>query len=177
VSQLIFVAALNSVSDAIEEGSDGVVPLTQEQQSEAAETPALGLGESSAVGDEYNVTVNAVNLDATEDILAVNEFNEGPQGQFVLIDLSVEYTGSEEGDPWIDLGVNFVGSDARQYDSSTCTAVLEKNGSDVPTLENGGKGDYQVCMDVPAEAVQDAQIFVEPTVSFDNDSRVYWAVK
>jgi hypothetical protein len=177
VSQLIFVAALNSVSDAIEEGSDGVVPLTQEQQSEAAERPALGLGESSAVGDEYNVTVNAVNLDATEDILAVNEFNEGPQGQFVLIDLSVEYTGSEEGDPWIDLGVNFVGSDARQYDSSTCTVLLEKNGSDVPTLENGGKGDYQVCMDVPAEAVQDAQIFVEPTVSFDNDSRVYWAVK
>lgn len=58
-----------------------------------------------------------MNLDATEDILAVNEFNEGPQGQFVLIDLSVEYTGSEEGDPWIDLGVNFVGSDARQYDS------------------------------------------------------------
>ncbi|EMY35085.1 hypothetical protein D477_006261 [Arthrobacter crystallopoietes BAB-32] len=176
VSQLIYVSVLNSVSDAIEEGSDGVVPLTEEQQSEAAEIPALGLGESAPVGDEYTVTVNAVNLDATEDILAVSEVNEAPQGQYVLVDLSVEYTGAEEGDPWIDLGVNLVGSDARQYDPSTCSAILEKPALEVPTLENGGQGDYQVCMDVPAEAVQDAQLFVEPTLSFNDSDRVYWSV-
>jgi hypothetical protein len=129
------------------------------------------------VGDEYSVTINSVTLDGTADILAMNEFNEEPSGQYILVDVTAEYTGSEEGDPWIDLSVNFVGSDARQYDSSTCMAVLEKGALDVPTLENGGAADYQLCMDVPADAVEGGKLFVEPIISFDNDSRIYWAVQ
>jgi hypothetical protein len=177
VSQLIYAAMLTGIGAAIEESADGVVPVTEQEQQPAGDAPRMVLGEAAGVGDEYRVTVNSVKLDATEDILPVNPFNEEPQGQYVLVDLAVEYTGSEEGDPGIDLSVNFVGSDARQYESNACSAVVEKPAFDVPTLENGGKGDYQVCMDVPVAAVQDAQLFIEPTVSFDNSARVYWAVK
>jgi hypothetical protein len=172
-----YVSMIDSVAEAVEEGADGVVPVTEAEQEAAAEVPALPLGTSSPLGNEYNVTINSVNLDAAADILAMNEFNEDASGQYVLVDVTAEYTGSEEGDPWIDLSVNFVGSDARQYDSSTCTASLETGAFDVPTLENGGTADYQLCMDVPAGAVDGGKLFVEPTISFDNDSRTYWAVQ
>ena len=176
-TQAFYVSVIDGVAEAVEEGADGVVPVTEAEQEAAAEVPALALGASSPVGDEYNVTINSVTLDGTADILAMNEFNEEPSGQYILVDVTAEYTGSEEGDPWIDLSVNFVGSDARQYDSSTCMAVLEKGALDVPTLENGGAADYQLCMDVPADAVEGGELFVEPIVSFDNDSRIYWAVQ
>jgi hypothetical protein len=165
------------VADAVEEGADGVVPVSEEEQAQSAEAEVLELGASSMVGNEYDVTVDAINLDATDDILAMNEFNEAPEGQYVLVDLSVEYVGAEEGDPWLDLSVNLVGGDARQYDSTTCMAMLEQGQMDVPTLENGGTASYQLCMDVPAEAVKDANLFVEPLMSFDDDARVYWAAK
>lgn len=176
-TQAFYVSMIDSVAEAVEEGADGVVPVTEAEQEAAAEVPALALGTSSPVGNEYNVTINSVNLDAAADILAMNEFNEDASGQYVLVDVTAEYTGSEEGDPWIDLSVNFVGSDARQYDSSTCMASLETGAFDVPTLENGGMADYQLCMDVPADAVDGGKLFVEPTISFDNESRIYWAVQ
>ncbi len=47
---------------------------------------------------------------------------------------------------------------------------------DVPTLTKGGAADYQVCMDVPTEAMAGASVFVEETLSF-NDSRAYWGVQ
>jgi hypothetical protein len=177
VSQIFYASLIDSVANSIEDAADGVVAVDDGEQAEVAEATTLALGEGAAIGDEYNVTVKAVNLDATKDILAMNQFNQDPEGQYVLIDLVTEYVGSEEGDPWIDLAVKLVGGDARQYGSSTCMASLEKEALTVPTLENGGVGEYQLCLDVPAEAVKDAKLFVEPTISFDNDARVYWAVK
>jgi hypothetical protein len=177
VSQIFYVSILDGVADSIEDAADGVVAVDDGEQAEVAEATTLALGKGAAIGNEYNVTVKAVDLDATKDILAMNQFNQDPEGQYVLIDLVTEYVGSEEGDPWIDLAVKLVGGDARQYGSSTCMASLEKEALTVPTLENGGVGEYQLCLDVPAEAIKDAKLFVEPTLSFDNDSRVYWAVK
>jgi hypothetical protein len=177
VSQIFYASVLTSVAEAIEDSADGVVAVDENEQAEVTEATTLALGAGAAIGNEYNVTVEAVKLDATQDILAMNEFNQDPEGQYVLIDLVTEYVGSEEGDPWIDLSVKLVGGDARQYDSSTCLASLNKEALTVPTLENGGVGEYQLCLDVPAEAVTDAKLFVEPTLSFDNDSRVYWSVQ
>jgi hypothetical protein len=176
-SQMFYASLIDSVAKSVEDAADGVVAVDDGEQAEVAEATALALGEGAAIGNEYNVTVKAVNLDATKDILAMNQFNQDPEGQYVLIDLVTEYVGSEEGDPWIDLAVKLVGGDARQYGSSTCMASLEKEALTVPTLEKGGVGEYQLCLDVPAEAIADAKLFVEPTISFDNDSRVYWAVK
>ena len=133
----------------------------------------LPLGAAAEVG-EYSVTVSNVQLDATDAILGFREFNEAPEGQYVLVTLDVVYNGNEEGDPWLDLRANFVGSDSRQYDESTCTALLDRQGSSVPTLENGGAAQYEVCMDVPAAALPGQRVLVEETFGITGRTEASW---
>ena len=143
-------------------------PTTDGTSGSATAVPTaavLPLGADAEVG-EYTVTVSNVQLDATDAILGFDEFNDPPDGQYVLITLDVVYNGTEEGDPWIDLATKFVGSDSRQYGESTCTASLDLPAFDVPTLENGGAGQYEVCMDVPAAAIPGQRVLVEDNTSF-----------
>ncbi|WP_186764306.1 hypothetical protein [Arthrobacter yangruifuii] len=174
-TQAFYGKVIDDVTGSIEDGADGVVE-SSENEEEAAATDALALGTAAQVG-EYSVTVTAVNTDAAEIIMAANQFNEPPVGQYVLVDLAVEYSGDTEGDPWIDLQTKFIGADARQYDRSTCGAVVPNPDMDVPTLEKSGTATYQVCMDVPAEALTDAKIFVEPGFSLSKDDRAYWSAQ
>ena len=141
-------------------------------RSSAAPNPAiLPLGTEAEVGD-YAVAVSSVQLDATDAILGFNEFNQSPEGQYVLVTLDVVYNGTEEGDPWLDLNPKFVGSDNRQYDQASC--LLDLQGSSLPTLENGGAAQYEVCMDVPAAALPGKRILIENTVDFSGTDKASW---
>lgn len=151
------------------------VAADENDEAQTAAAEVLGLGEAAQVGD-YTVAVTSVVLDGTQLVAEANEFNEPAAHQYVVVDLDVTYEGAVEGDPWIDLMVTFDGADARQYDESTCMATLPNDGTEVPTLTNGGTATYQVCMDVPAEAMDGGTIFVEPTFSM-GDERAYWAVR
>lgn len=173
-TQMLYSSMIDKAVASIEDSADGVVESSEKEVEEAETSEALAIGSAAEVG-EYTVTVTAVDTNATEAILAVNQFNEAPQGQYVLVDIAVTFNGSDEGDPWLDLSTKFIGADARQYDNSTCSAVVEKSSHDVPTLENGGAGEFQICMDVPAEALSDAKVFVEESMSWD-DARAYWSV-
>ena len=138
---------------------------------------SVQLGKSAAVGPEYEVAVNAVNLNANETVLAANSFNDKPKGQFILVSVTVKYRGDKEGNPWIDLSPTFVGTDARQYDAADCGAVTPDPVVDVPTLERGGVASFQVCMDVPQAAINGGKLFVEPSLNFNDKHRVYWSIK
>lgn len=135
-------------------------------------TDAHEIGESAEVGD-YSVTVTDVQLDANDAVQSANTFNDAPSGQYVLATLEVTYTGDEEGDAWLDLGVQLAGSDARIYDSSSCMAVTPNPVIDVPTLTNGGKGSFDICFDVPVDALEGPVLYVEESFSFD-DARAAW---
>ncbi|WP_258934511.1 DUF4352 domain-containing protein [Nesterenkonia pannonica] len=61
------------------------------------------LGTEVSSGD-WTVTVNSVDLEATDEVMAENQFNEAPEdGQtYILVNITAEYVGSDaEGDmPW-----------------------------------------------------------------------------
>lgn len=193
-TQALYASVLDGVSDAVsgsnEKGSN-TSETSASKSSSGSSTPAaptpstvagsasqpLAVGTAAAVGKEYQVAVTSVKLEANAEVLAANQFNKAPTGQFVLVQLIVTYVGAEEGTPWIDLSPTFVGADARQYDAHACGAVVDQSAMAVPTLENGGIASYQVCMDVPTAAIEGGKIFVEQTMSFNNKSRVYWAIR
>jgi hypothetical protein len=133
----------------------------------------LSLGTFHLVGKDFRVSITAVNLNANRVIESANSFNDPPKGRYVLAEMSVVYLGSDEGDPWIDLGEKFVAADARQYDSNQCGAVVPHPGIFVPTLEHGGRAHYQVCWDIPVRALTRGKIFVEQTFVFEGP-RLYW---
>lgn len=193
-SQAYYQSILSSASGALRgEGSQGgtaplVTPVAPSESADEQARPSasaaagsssqpLSVGSLSAVGHEYQVAVSSVRLDADEEVLAANQFNSPAAGQYVLVELSVTYTGTNEGNPWIDLSPTFVGTDARQYDAHKCGAVLNQSAMQVPTLEKGGNASYQVCMDVPPTAVAGGKIFVERTISFNDNTRVYWTTQ
>lgn len=191
-TQALYSSVLDGVSDAVngtnENGSNtGATSASSSgANTTVAPTPSviagsasqpLAVGTTAAVGDEYRVAVTSVKLDANAEVLAANQFNDAPTGQYVLVQLSVTYVGAKEGNPWIDLSETFVGTDARQYDASDCGAVLDQGVMDVPTLEKGGKASYQLCMDVPTAAIEGGKIFLQRSISFNHKSRVYWAIR
>lgn len=135
------------------------------------------LGTAAVVGNEYQVQVLGVKLDATEEVVANNMFNDQPEGRYILVDLAVTYAGADEGNPWVDLSPTFVGTDARQYDASSCGASLDNGAMKVPTLEKGGTASYQVCMDVPVGAIEGGKIFIQKSMSTNSKARIYWGLK
>ncbi len=46
----------------------------------------------------------------------------------------------------------------------------------VPTLEKGGRAEYQVCMDVPTGAIEGGKIFIQKSFSTNSKSRIYWGL-
>ncbi|MGY1754667.1 DUF4190 domain-containing protein [Blastococcus sp. SYSU D01042] len=146
-------------SDAQVEESGDVVPL----------------GTPAQVGD-YEVTVDAVQLDANEVVAGANQFNDPPTGQYVLATLTVTYGGTEEGFPGMDLTAIFHGSDSRQYSDSDCSAVTPDDSMQTPTLNPGGVDTFEFCMDVAPEALAGGRLSIEPTFSWDSDERVFFAI-
>jgi hypothetical protein len=138
-------------------------------------TETVALGTPVQIGD-YQVTMDSVELNGNAIVAGANDFNDPPTGQYVVVQMTATYVGVEEGMPGWDLSAIFHGSDARQYRDAECTAVLPDDAMDAQTLNSGGTDTFQFCMDVPAGAIEGGQLSVEPTISFDDDSRVYFAI-
>lgn len=177
-TQAYYGSVLDSVGEAIQSGStESGSKASDSDKKQADEAEILPIGETAKVGSEYTVAVTKVNLNA-DDVLARNEFNDRPKkGRYIIITLDVTYTGNDEGDPWGDLEGTFVGSDARQYDSSACEATPPDSGYEVPTLNSGGKAKFKACFDVPPNAIDGGKLFIDELASFDKKSRVYWAIR
>ena len=182
-TQVFYASVLDEVERSLDEELNGapadavapelIDPLTEEAPAPAADVVPLGV--PAQVGD-YQVSVDAVQLDGDAAVAAANEFNEAPTGQYVIAQLTVTYTGAEEGTPGWDLSAVFHGTDARQYSDADCMAALADDAMEAPTLNPGGSDTFQFCMDVPPSAIPGGQLSVEPTMSFE-DERVYYAVQ
>src|SRR3712207_55943 len=93
LTQLLFVKALDEAGTSLEEAiadieaEDGPAAeeeVTAEDVAAAPETVPLGV--PAQVGD-YEVTVDAVELNADATVAAANDFNEPPAGQYVMAQL------------------------------------------------------------------------------------------
>lgn len=184
LTQAFYASVIDEVERSLDEELSGSAPVDggpSELVETAPEEPAapadeiVPLGVPAQVGD-YRVSVDAVELDATATVAAANDFNDPPAGQYVLVQLTATYTGDTEGMPGFDLTAVFHGSDARQYSDTECMAVLPDDAMDAPTLNPGGTDTFQFCMDVPPAAIAGGELSLEPTVSFDSEDRVFYAL-
>lgn len=137
-----------------------------------------------AVGDtisltDWDITVNSVNPDAAEEVMAENQFNEPPaEGrQFVLVNLDATYTGDDASNFWVDITTKVLGSEGNTFGGEmddSCGTIpgdLFNAGEQFPGSTETGN----VCVSVPAEQLDGALLLVEETFSFE-DSRVFVAL-
>jgi len=177
VTQLAFAEVIDEVDRAIDEGisESEAAPADPAEVEDVVETQVVPLGVAAQVGD-YDVSVDAIELDGNATVASGNDFNDPPVGQYVVVQLTATYLGTEEGMPGWDLSAIFHGTDSRQYSDSDCAQVLPDDAMDAPTLNSGGSDTFQFCMDVPPTAIAGGQLSIEPTMSFDADERVYYAI-
>jgi hypothetical protein len=182
-TQALYVSILNDVGDEIDKASeefedelDGNSKKSAADKAAADAADVHVLGETAGVGD-YDVAVTQMNLDAWNVISKENQFNEPAKGRYVMATISVAYNGTGEADAWLDLGATLAGSDNRNYDTSTCEAVVPSEASDQPSLTSGGQATFNVCFDVPKAALGDgASIYVEESFSLD-EKREFWEIR
>lgn len=178
LTQMLFVKAIeeveNSYNESLADADAEVAPTEPAAAEDVATTPeVVPIGVPAPVGD-YEVTLDAIELNANATVAGANQFNEAPSGQYVMIQLTATYLGTDEGTPGWDLTSIFHGTDNRQYADSECSAVLPDDGMDAATLNSGGSDTFQFCMDVPPAAIEGGQLSIEPTMSFE-DERVFYA--
>ena len=141
-------------------------------------TSPYPLGQTGELGD-YELQVVDVLPDATDQVLAENQFNEppAPGETFVFVRIEATYTGSDTGTPWVDLNFNVVGDLNLGYSQSTNTCgVIPDEGYEAPELFEGGTTEFNACWSVPEDEVSSLVMYVEEGFSFE-DERVWFSLE
>jgi hypothetical protein len=136
----------------------------------------LALGQSGQVAG-YNVTLTGFTIDADKIIADENPFNEKPTNQYMLATFTAQYSGPGKGTLYEDLRVTLVGSDEKEYESYTCTAVVPDDMFTASPVKSGATATAAVCFDVPPSIINGATFFIEDFSDFSgNPDRVTWSV-
>jgi hypothetical protein len=173
---VFFAVVANSFTEAF--GGTGS-SVTQPSSSSAAKSPKTESGSSqvgsrgnpAAVGaqiksNDYTITINSVNLNDTDAVMAANEFNDQPDSgtAYALINATVTYTGKDTGNTsFIDIAyVTASGNVINSYDKLVVGPDPELGGQE---LYPGASATGNLVLQVPIG--DDGLIRVRPGVIAD----------
>jgi hypothetical protein len=104
----------------------------------------------------YDITVGAPTLNANDVVAAANQFNEAaPAGtQYAILPLTVTYTGSTTGTPWLDIAAEFVTVDGTSHTTSDALVAVPGTLLDLNELYTGGSGTGNIVVNVPTANIE-----------------------
>lgn len=142
---------------------------------ESARNRPVAFGATALVGD-WTLRVSEVDFDATEEVLAENQFNEAPEPGHVFVTALVEgtYDGEETGNMLWDFSLKVVGEKSVAYgQSDPGCGVVPNDLLSVEEVFPGGTVKGNACWSVPVEDISSIVMFAEPTFSFDNERQFF----
>ncbi|MDS2172223.1 hypothetical protein Q7C18_05905 [Nesterenkonia sp. CL21] len=160
-------AATEEAADVAAASDDDDATADDAEQGTRANPYPLG---SEITASDWAVTVNSVDLDATDAVLAENPFNEDPEEghSYILVDLSVQYIGDDpEGDiPMVS--VDYVSAEGNTFRSSDMMTVAPDSFDSMSTLYEGATSTGNIAIHVPADGVEDGVLKVSPGMFADD---------
>ncbi|SNU01053.1 hypothetical protein SAMN06298212_10655 [Ruaniaceae bacterium KH17] len=195
VGVIVFVAVVgNAVDDAFNENVTAQPPAATES-AEPDDDAATGEDAAESAGpdgtranpypigtelrtDDWTLVVNGVDLDATDAVMAENEFNDPPEdgNVYILVNLTATYTGSDAAGamPWAL--VEYVSAGGNTFDalSFDTFAVAPDAFDSLTTLYEGASTTGNAILQVPAEGVADGTLAI--TVDMFSD-KIFVAVQ
>ncbi len=147
------------------------VALALQEGDGASRENQISIGEVGNVG-EYELTVLEVTPDATDPVLAQNQFNDPPAdgNQFFIARVAVTYIGAENGTPWLDLNFGAVG------DSNVGYAIFNNSCGVIPDdfigtndLFEGGSAEFNICWQIATGDAASLTMYVDEVIDFDGD--------
>jgi hypothetical protein len=129
---------------------------------------------------DWIVEFGSTNTDAEDAIAEGIEFSEpAPDGrQYIMAEITVSYTGEEPSDPFVDLGFEFHGSDGTAYGSgeSDLCGLIPNDLFEVGEMSTDDSATANICMAVPADAIEGGAWSVEYLWDLDDSDRTYVVV-
>lgn len=141
--------------------SPGGDPTTSASQgSEPGGGAVGGSVEVTTENGTATVSIGEVDWDANEEVAAASGSNAAPpEGQvYVVVPLTMTYSGSGEFTAWLDTTITFVGADGTEYD--TDSALVENDLFLADSVTDGETVEGSVVFLVPAEATEGGEFLV-----------------
>jgi hypothetical protein len=140
----------------------------------------IPVGQSKAVG-EWTLRVRNVTPDATNQVLAENQFNDLPaQGhQFVLVTLDARLSGSAADSEtfWTGMSLKVLGPRALAFDQSQADCgVIPDDLFSAPEVFPGGRIQGNLCWDVRQAEADSLLLIVKPDYGPAGDQPVFFAL-
>ncbi len=137
----------DEVSDEAEDAADSATdaPGTRDNP--------LAIGDE-VQNDDWTITLGSP-YEATDEVLAENQFNEEPEAgmEFWILPITATYEGEDTGHAGMDLTAKFVGDDGRTYnDYEPGCGVIPDDLMDIDSLYADGTAEGNTCISVPEGA-------------------------
>lgn len=138
-------------------------PAQTNQAEEGSRDNPLPIG-STVSDSEWDVTINSVDLNATDAIIAENPLNDAPAdgNTYIMVEVSATYTGTNpEGDtPWVS--VEYVSAGGNSFASHDALLVAPDSFDSLETLYEGASVTGNIALEVPEEEIADGTLKVSP---------------
>lgn len=180
----LFVVA-SSFDDAFSDDVSAEAPA-EEVVGEAGDAEDAGGDEGTrknpyAIGtkissENWDTTITNVTLDATDEVLAENEFNETPDdgNQYMMIDVEMTYTGDEPDGEMPMATFEYVSAGGNTFDGLDDMVVAPNALDTLENMYNGASTSGSIAIQIPSEDAEAGVLAVNPDMFAD---KVYVAVK
>lgn len=136
---------------------------------EGSRDSPLALGTSISESD-WEVTVNSVDLNATDAVLAENPLNEDPADGhgYVLANVTATYVGNEAaGDSPGGTRLEYVTADGNSFDSTANMIIAPDYFNRSETLYEGASTTGNFVVEVPMDDVENGNVLLSPSMFGD----------
>ncbi|TSI18895.1 hypothetical protein [Brevibacterium aurantiacum] len=126
--------------------------------------------------DAWDVTITNVTLDATDEVVAENEFNEKPDdgNQYMMIDVEMTYTGDAPDGEMPMATFEYVSAGGNTFDGLDDMVVAPDALDTLEEMYNGATTSGAIAIQIPAEDAEAGVVAVNPDMFAD---KVYVAVE
>ena len=133
---------------------DAAPPSTVVSTAEATREDPIPLGEAQMLGS-WMLAVSGVELDGTDTITSFVDFNPEPAegNQFVVVELTGTYNGSDQGEPAFEW--KLVNEDLEAVPEGIGCGVVPNSIFDLSPLAAGETFTANICVETPSEAAGD----------------------
>lgn len=168
--------------DDVAQGADEDPNAAQETEDEAAASAEQGsranpyaLGTTVESGD-WELTVKSVDVDATDEVMAENPYNEEPGdgNQYLMASIELTYIGDDPQGAMPETDIRFVTAEGNTVDGYDSIAVVPDQLDEMTTLYEGATESGNIAFSVPSKDVENGEIVIAPTYFGDD---VFFSVK
>jgi energy-coupling factor transporter transmembrane protein EcfT len=172
---VFFAVVANSFSVGVGNTSTQITPPAAAESSDAPKPGAAKAGTrtnpaalgSEIVGHNFTVTINSVNVNGTDAVLAANQFNKAPAdgNVYALVNATITYTGADSGYA-SEAQVSYVSAEGKVYNSWDSLQIAPDPAFGLDELYTGAAATGNLVIEIPAAG--DGLIRVTPGILADD---------